>query len=445
MSEAPTATRAPERLSDEAVSLLQRLIQFDTVNPPGNEREAQEFLLGLLSDAGWECELLAAEPERPNLVARLRGEADGPTLAMISHVDVVPAVAEEWTHGPFSGDLADDCVWGRGALDMKDQVASEVAACLELGRSGWRPASGDLLLVVTADEETGAHIGAQWVCSEHPDKVRADMVVNEGAGLAVDFEGRRLYTLAVGEKGVFRFKVRAHGTAGHGSLPRVGDNALLKLAPILEKLRDQPDRETTADTELFLNRLIGEVPADLEAAVQRIRGENPELADLLAEPQLGVTFAPTMVDTTGKQNVIPSLAEVFVDCRVPPEMEEGEVRKRIESVLGDGEHDVEFIDNVVGNRSDYGGPLADAIESWVTEVDPGAEVLPGVMPGFSDSHWFRKAFGSTVYGFCPQNAMSFAEAEPLIHAPDERIAVADVHLMAGFFWQLPQRVLGSAG
>jgi acetylornithine deacetylase/succinyl-diaminopimelate desuccinylase-like protein len=442
MSEAPAATRAPERLGDEAVSLLQRLIQFNTVNPPGNEREAQEFLLGLLSETGWECELIAAEPERPNLVARLRGAADGATLAMISHVDVVPAVPEEWTHGPFSGDLADDCVWGRGALDMKDQVASEVAACLELGRSGWRPASGELLLVVTADEETGAHIGAQWVCSEHPDKVRADMVVNEGAGLAVDFEGRRLYTLAVGEKGVFRFKVRMHGTAGHGSLPRVGDNALLKLAPVLEKLRDQPERETTADTELFLNRLLGEVPADLEAGVERIRAGNPELADLLAEPMLGVTFAPTMVEDSGKQNVIPSLAEVFVDCRVPPEMDEGEVRERIDQVLGPGEHDIEFIDNVVGNRSVYGGPLADAIESWVSEVDPGAEVLPGVMPGFSDSHWFRKAFGSTVYGFCPQNAMSFAEAEPLIHAPDERIAVADVHLMAGFFWQLPQRVLG---
>jgi acetylornithine deacetylase/succinyl-diaminopimelate desuccinylase-like protein len=440
MAEAVTAA-LPTSLGPEAVELLQRLIQFNTVNPPGNEREAQLHLQGLLDAAGWETELLAAEPERPNLVARLRGAADGPTLAMISHVDVVPAVPEEWTHGPFSGDLADDHVWGRGALDMKDQVASEVAACLELGRSGWRPAAGELLLVVTADEETGAHIGAQWVCSEHPDKVRADMVVNEGAGLAVDFDGRRFYTLAVGEKGVFRFKVRAHGTAGHGSLPRVGDNALLKLAPILSKLRDQPERETTADTELFLNRLLGEVPPDLEAAVERIRDENPELADLLAEPQLGVTFAPTMVDTTGKQNVIPSLAEVYVDCRVPPEMEEPDVRERIDQVLGSGEWEIEFIDNVVGNRSDYGGPLADAIESWVSDVDPGAEVLPGVMPGFSDSHWFRKAFGSTVYGFCPQNAMTFAEAEPLIHAPDERIAVADVHLMAGFFWQLPQRVL----
>jgi acetylornithine deacetylase/succinyl-diaminopimelate desuccinylase-like protein len=149
-----------------------------------------------------------------------------------------------------------------------------------------------------------------------------------------------------------------------------------------------------------------------------------------------------MVDTTGKQNVIPSRADVFVDCRVPPEMTEPEVRERIDQVLGDGAHEIEFVEHVVGNRSDYGGPLADAIEAWVADVDPGAEVLPGVMPGFSDSHWFRKAFGSTVYGFCPQNAMSFAEAEPLIHAPDERIAVADVHLMAGFFWQLPQRILG---
>jgi acetylornithine deacetylase/succinyl-diaminopimelate desuccinylase-like protein len=442
MSEAPATIRVPERLGAEAVGLLQRLIRFNTVNPPGDEREAQLHLQGQLTKAGWECELLAAEPERPNLVARLRGEAEGPTLAMISHVDTVPAVAEEWTHDPWSGDLSDDYVWGRGALDMKDQVATEVAACVELGRSGWRPPAGELLLVVTSDEETGAHVGAQWVCSEHPDKVRADMVVNEGAGLAVDFEGRRLYTLAVGEKGVFRFKVRAYGTAGHGSLPRVGDNALLKLAPILEKLRSQPARETTADTDLFLSRLLGEVPADLEAAVERIRADNPALADLLAEPMLGVTLAPTVVEGSGKQNVIPSRAEVLVDCRVPPEMEEGEVRKRIDQVLGDGEHEIEFVENVVGNRSDYGGPLAEAIEAWVSEADPGAEVLPGVMPGFSDSHWFRKAFGATVYGFCPQNAMTFAEAEPLIHAPDERIAVADVELMAGFFWQLPQQVLG---
>lgn len=437
------SSRAPATLGAEAVELLRRLIRFNTVNPPGNEREAQVHLQGMLDAAGWETELLAAEPERPNLVARLPGAAQGPTLALICHVDTVPADPAEWTVDPFAGELRDGCVWGRGALDMKDQVAAEVAACVELGRSGWRPAAGELLLVVSADEEAGAYKGAQWLCSEHPDKVRCDLVVNEGAGLAVDFGGRRLYTLAVGEKGVFRFRLKVQGTAGHGSLPRVGDNALLKLAPLLESLRSQPPREASPDTDRFIASLLGDEwdRADLDAALDRIRSSNPELADLLAEPMTGVTLAPTMVDTSGRENVIPSRAELFVDCRVPPEMEAAEVRQRIESVLGAGEHEVEFVEQVVGNHSDYGGPLADAIEAWIAETDPGAEVLPGVMPGFSDSHWFRKAFGATVYGFCPQNAISFAEAEPLIHAPDERIPVADVELMSGFFWQLPQRVL----
>ncbi|MGZ5313311.1 MAG: M20 family metallopeptidase [Solirubrobacterales bacterium] len=447
------ATAARSSLGAETVELLQRLIRFNTVNPPGDEVEAQQHLHGLLSAAGWECELLAPEPKRPSLVARLHGAADGPTLALICHVDTVPADPSEWSVDPWSGELRDGCVWGRGALDMKDQVASEAAACIELGRSGWRPAAGELLFICTADEETGAHKGAQWICEQHPDTVRADMIVNEGAGLAVDFGGRRLYTLAVGEKGVFRFRLRTRGVAGHGSLPNVGDNALLKLGPLLERLRSQPERESTPDTDLFLERLLGSPEPDLDAALERIRSANAPLADLLAEPMLGVTLAPTMAEASGKENVIPSQAEILVDCRVPPEMEGSEVRQRIESVLGQGgpggeaeepPYEVEFIDEVVGNRSDYGGPLAEAIEGWVADTDPGAEVLPGVMPGFSDSHWFRKAFGSVVYGFCPQNAMSFAEAEPLIHGADERIAVADVELMAGFFHDLPQRILGTA-
>ena len=354
----------------------------------------------------------------------------------------MPADPTEWTKDPWGGDLDGGYVWGRGALEMKDQVSAEAAACITLARDGWRPARGDLLLVVSADEETGAHHGAKWLCEERPDAVRCDMVVNEGAGLAIDFGGRRLYTLATGEKGVFRFRIRTRGVAGHASLPSVGDNALLKLAPLLESLRTQPPRETTPDTELFLSRLLGEPAADLDAALERIRAEDPLLAALLAEPMLGVTLTPTMASGSGKQNVIPSKAEILVDCRVPPEMEEPEVRQRIEGVLGKGDWEVEFIETVVGNRSDYGGPLADAIGDWVGEVEPGAEVVPLVMPGFSDSHWFRKAFGATVFGFCPQNAMSLAEAVPLVHGADERVAVADVELMAGFFHWLPRRLLG---
>jgi acetylornithine deacetylase/succinyl-diaminopimelate desuccinylase-like protein len=425
----------------EAVDLLRHLIRFDTTNPPGNEEAAQHDLRDRLSDAGWQCELLARDPARPNLVAGLPGRSAGPRLALICHVDTVPADPAEWSRDPWSGDLADGYVWGRGALDMKDQVASETAACIALAREGWRPDRGELMLVVTADEETGAHNGAQWLCQEHPEKMRCEMVVNEGAGLAFGFAGRRYFPVAIGEKGVFRFRLRTRGVAGHASLPAVGDNALLKLAPLLERLRTQPPRETTEDTALFLERLLGEPTADLDGALDRLRAEDRLLATLLAEPMLGVTLAPTMARGSGKQNVIPSSAELLVDCRVPPEMGVEVVRERIGAVLGEGEFEVEFVEQVVGNRSPYEGPLAVAIEDWVAETEPGAAVLPIVMPGFSDSHWFRN-LGATVFGFCPQSVMSLAEAVPLIHGADERVAVADVELMAGFFHWLPRRLLG---
>ncbi len=432
-------------LGQEAVELLRELIRFNTVNPPGNEGPAQDHLKAKLEAVGWECEILAKKPDRPNLVARLRGSEPGPNLALICHVDTVPADPSEWTHDPWSGDLEGGYVWGRGALDMKDQVATETAACIALARDGWRPERGDLLLVVTSDEETGAHNGAMWLCEEHPDKVRCDWVVNEGAGLALDFDGRRYFALSVGEKGVFRFRLKTSGVAGHASLPGVGDNALLKLAPLLERLRNQPAPDLTPDTQLFLSRLLAEESPDIATALERIRAEDPLLAVLLAEPMLGVTLTPTMASGSGKQNVVPSAAELLVDCRVPPGMEEDEVRERIASVVGDVEHEVEFVETVVGNRSDYDGPLADAIAEWVEGTEAGAEVLPIVMPGFSDSHWFRKAFGSTVFGFCPQNAMSLAEEIPLVHGADERVAVADVELMANFFHWLPPRLMGSAG
>ena len=428
----------------KAPELLQELIRFNTVNPPGNEGPALRYLTGLLEPAGWSCKLLAKVPERPNLVARLKGTEPGPNLALISHVDTVPANPDEWSRDPWSGDLVDGYIWGRGALDMKDQVAAEVAACVSLGASGWRPGRGDLLLVVAADEETGAHYGARWLCEEQPDEVRCEWVVNEGAGELLDFDGRRLFTLSVGEKGTFRFTVVAEGEAGHGSIPRVGDNALLKLAPALANAHRQPPHESTPDTDLFLERLLGHRPADTETALREIEAIDPLVARLLADPMLGVTLAPTMAKASSRENVIPSRAELVIDCRTPPGMTGDQARQRINSVLGTGDWRIEFNDPVVGNRSDYGGPLAEAIEEWVGSVEPGAEVLPQVMPGFSDSHWFRKAFGATVFGFAPQR-MSLAETKPLVHGADERITVEDVELMENLYSWLPPRLLGRAG
>jgi acetylornithine deacetylase/succinyl-diaminopimelate desuccinylase-like protein len=433
-------------LGASAAGLLQTLIRIDTSNPPGRERPAQELLRDLLSDAGFGCELPARHPERPNLVARLPGEQDGPTLCLLGHVDTVPADPSEWSRDPWSGDLVDGEVWGRGALDMKGQVASEVAAAVALGAEGWRPARGELLVVITADEEKGGNLGADWLCSERPELVRSDMVVNEGAGTLLDSEGRRAYTIALGEKGICRFRVRTTGRAGHASLPWIGENALVKIAPLVERLAAQPDYEGTPEARGFLSAMLGEPVGDdpeaLGDALERLASRDPAAAAFIARPKLGITHTPVIAKAGTKENVIPSRAEVLVDCRVPPELGDEHVRERVGALLGEGDWELEFEDMVVGNRSEPDTPLWGAIEGWLADADPGAELVPTVMAGFSDSHWFRRAFGATVYGFFPHRAMPLAEVAPLVHGADERISTDDLELAASFFHDLPQRVLG---
>ncbi|TMK75243.1 MAG: M20/M25/M40 family metallo-hydrolase [Actinobacteria bacterium] len=447
---APARTEAGGKVGSEAVALLQELIRIDTVNPPGNEEHAQLLLAETLTEAGFESELLAAEPGRPNLVARLRGDIAGPTLCLLGHADTVPADTSEWSFDPWAGDVVDGEVRGRGAQDMKDQVAAEVAAAAALGRDGWRPRKGELLVVTTADEEMGAAAGAQWLCREHPEKVRSDYVLNEGGGISFELDGRRFYTLCVGEKGPCRFVMRARGVAGHASLPGVGDNALLKLAPALERLREQPPLEPTPEGVAFVAALTGreidvQEPDALEAAVERLREAAPEVTAYLVEPMLRVTLVPTVASASVKENVIPSRAEVLVDCRVPPGMGRTEALEHAQAVLGEAAEglELEFTDTVVGNRSSADSPLATAIEEWLGEADPPATLLPIVMAGFSDSHWFREAFDSAVvYGFCPQREMALPEAAPLIHGADERAAVADIDLAARFYLDIVRDVLG---
>jgi acetylornithine deacetylase/succinyl-diaminopimelate desuccinylase-like protein len=428
-------------LQQRTTELLQRLIQFNTVNPPGNEQAAQEWLKELLEGAGFECELLAAVEGRPNQVARLRGKSDGPTLCLLGHVDTVLADPEDWTVDPWSGELRDDCVWGRGALDMKSQVAAEVAAALVLAEEGWRPESGELMLVLTADEEAGAEFGAKWLCEQQADKVRCDMVVNEGAGEVLEYDGRRIYPVCAAEKGVFRFRLSTHGRAGHASIPRIGDNALVKMAGVLDALREPVAAYELSPEPEGLLRAMGVDTSDLESALEQVAAQDERVAVIL-EPMLGVTLTPTMIRASEKINVIPARAELGVDCRVPPEQGQEKALERIHQVLGDDGWDVEFRETVEGNRSPLDTPLMESIKGFVAREEPGAEVAPMVLPGFSDSRWFRDAFPDcTAYGFFPQRTMDVFEATPLIHGADERIPVADLGLAASFYAGLAEEVL----
>jgi acetylornithine deacetylase/succinyl-diaminopimelate desuccinylase-like protein len=432
-----------ERLERRTTELLQRLIQFNTVNPPGNEQAAQEWLRGLLEDAGFECEFLSAVEGRPNLVARLRGGSDGPVLGYMGHVDTVLADPDDWSVDPWSGEIRDGCVWGRGALDMKSQVAAEAAAALLLAEEGWRPESGELKLIFTADEEAGGSKGAAWLCEQHPDKVRCDFIINEGGGDSVEFEGQKVYFGGVAEKGVFRFSILTHGRAGHASIPRIGDNALVKMAPILEALRGgRPKLELSEEPEAFMRALGLDPDGDLQAAFDDLERRNPGIA-LLVEPTLGVTMTPTMIEASSKVNVIPARARLRVDCRVPPERGADHALERIKEAIGEDGYEIEFDEMVEGSRSPIDTDLMQHIRDFVEREDPGAIVAPTVLPGFTDSRSFRDTFPDCIaYGFFPRKEMDLFEAAPLIHGADERIPVSDLGLAGRFFAELAPKVLG---
>ncbi|HWD63977.1 MAG TPA: M20/M25/M40 family metallo-hydrolase [Solirubrobacteraceae bacterium] len=427
----------------ETTEVLQTLIRFNTVNPPGNERPAIEFLETYLREAGFFTEVLGTEESRPNLIATLDSGEAGPVMVYLGHVDTVLAEPEDWTFDPWSGEVSGNFLWGRGALDMKSQVAAEAVAAASLARQGWRPTRGALKLVFVADEETGGDLGARWLTEQHPDKVRCDYLINEGGGEVFEYGGQRRYGVCCGEKGKFRFQLTARGAAGHASMPRTGDNALLKLGPVLSRLAaSQPGIDLTEASSALLEGL-GEDPADPLGSLRRIGEENPALTVML-EPMLGVTLTPTMAHASDKINVIPARAELQLDCRVPPGLGEDLALARLEEVLGETAEgvDIKFTDKTVGNVSTPHSRLMEAIQGWVEKQDPEASTVPVLLPGFSDSMWFRKAFPDLIaYGFFPQRHQSLLESAPLVHNADERIDVRDLGFATEFYTDMARELL----
>jgi acetylornithine deacetylase/succinyl-diaminopimelate desuccinylase-like protein len=431
-----------DELGQSVTQLLGDLIRFDTVNPPGNERPAMEYLADHLDSAGFEVELLGAEEQRPNLVARLPGREPGPALGFLGHIDTVLANPDDWQHDPWSGEVIDGFLWGRGALDMKSQVAAEAAAGIALAREGWRPARGELKILAVVDEETGGALGAQWLCREHPDQARCDFLLNEGAGDVIVYRDRRYYGVCCAEKGVFRFTVTTEGAAGHASIPMLGDNALLKMAPVLERLRSQPSYDVTDEPRALLESLGETVDGDPTQALLAVSEHNPGVA-VLVQAMLGVTVTPTKIRASDKINVIPARSELQVDCRVPPGLDEEQVLRRIREVLGDEGYSMEFSEKVVGNRSPMQSELMDRITTWIEAQDPGATVIPVQLPAFTDSRHFRAAFPDCVaYGFFPKRHQGFFDSWPLIHGADERIDVRDLEFAAGFYRDVAREMLG---
>jgi acetylornithine deacetylase/succinyl-diaminopimelate desuccinylase-like protein len=417
-------------LREEVVGLLQALLRLDTVNPPGNETAAARLLADYFTANGIACELHAREPARASAVARLAGDG-GPRLVLLSHTDTVVADAAEWARDPWSGELVDGEIWGRGALDMKGLVAASAVALASLHREGFRPA-GDVVFVSTADEEVGVPSGQvgpglQWLAGAEPGLVRSEFALNEGGGERVVLGEQAFYLCSVAEKTSAPFVLRVRGRSGHASVPGIADNALVKAARYVDALaRIAPEPRLIPEVQRFLELVLGEAPPPGEA-LERARRVHPLAAELV-EPLLAVTLSPTMIEASRQRNVIPAVCEVTVDCRLLPGTGTEEVELLVRAALGEGDWELEWIERWGGTRSPLDTPLWRALEGFVATIEPGARLAPVCSAGFTDSHWLREAFGTIAYGFFPLRAMDAELASRLVHSADERIAVDDLEL-----------------
>jgi acetylornithine deacetylase/succinyl-diaminopimelate desuccinylase-like protein len=440
-------------LHDEVVGLARDIIRLDTSNAQapgaqGNETLVARHLADYLEEAGVECELVARDPDRANLVARVPGsDPDAESLAFVGHTDVVPVDARDWTHPPFEG-VIDDAgyLFGRGAVDMKGELAARAVALKDLVLSGWRP-RGDLWFLAVADEEDGmAEVGMNWLLDHRPD-IRPDHCINEGGSERLELsDGRLLYTVGVGEKGTYPARITALGEAGHGSTPTLGDNAVPHLGEVLTRIgRGLAEPVTDPTVEAMLHVLVGEYD-DLADALQSASGLHPELEHLL--PAIaGITMAPTMVGGSTKRNVMPSRAWVELDCRILPGMTEADVEAAVRARLGDDlAYDLSWPEPLIpGGASASTGPVIDAVASFLAAEGVDAEVLPSMGTGFTDSAYLRATAGTAAYGFNPFFTTPLDVLLTGYHNADERVHVDDLHASVRFHLHLAKALLGEDG
>jgi acetylornithine deacetylase/succinyl-diaminopimelate desuccinylase-like protein len=427
---------AADGLRDEVIELARELIRIETSNPPGNESAAARRLAEFLAAAGVKAELVGPDPERLNLIARIEGEGDGPSLMLMAHTDVVPAPPDGWSTGPFDGTVRGDRLIGRGATDMKNELAARAAAFAALASEGARPA-GDVVLVAESDEERNvSDVGMSWLVRERPD-VRCDFAINEGGGhlLTLD-DGTRIVTVSVGEKQVTCLRVRVFGTAGHASVPGA-DNVVGHAADAIRQLLDNPPPLTpTPAVERALDAL-GAPPGPVADRIEWGRGRHPTLAGSLPA-MAALTVTPTGTRTYEPSNVIPPYADVTCDCRALPGQTEADIRAHVAGVLGDRfTYELELLEPLAGGtESPIDTPLFAELERYVAERVPGARLVPVVSSGFTDSHWIRQAFGTVAYGFAPVihgDPIAYLESA---HADDESIELDDLAEMAEFHLRL---------
>jgi acetylornithine deacetylase/succinyl-diaminopimelate desuccinylase-like protein len=435
--------------SAETVQHLSRLIQAETVNPPGNELPAILLIKEILEKEGLnggDFQILDSAPGRVNLVARLRGDGSARPLMLSGHVDVVPVEREHWSHDPFGGEVIDGEIWGRGALDMKGFLAMYLQVFLQV-RRGSLPLKRDLILAAVADEENGFTHGSRFLAEQHPGLINAEYALTEGGAFPVYIGKSKVYMIQVAEKGMCWLRMTASGKPGHGSLPH--DNAVQHLARAVDNLA-RGGHLPVHITPTFANML--------KAASKQVRWPVGALVNLLTSPALvnlvlGAargpmrsmlvamttnTCTPTVLKAGSKTNVIPSTAEVQLDCRKLPGQSPEDVQREVMQACG-GHVSLETILATDGAEVSTRTPLYAILERCTRKMDSQGILIPFLMPGATDASQYQKA-GIQTYGFTPGLVPPEFPTTTLGHGHNERLPVSFIESGLPVLWDVINEV-----
>ena len=417
------AANSPSAAEEEVVAICRDLIRIDTTNPgdhsgPG-ERKAAEHVAGLLSEVGLSPDVFESHPKRTSLVARIEGQdRTRPALLIHGHLDVVPANASDWRQHPFGGEIVDGCVWGRGAVDMKDMDAIMLAVTRQRLREGRKPAR-DVVLAFTADEEAGGNWGARYLVEQHPEYFEGvTEAIGEVGGFSVSIGDQRVYAVQTAEKGLAWMRLTANGTAGHGSMIHP-DNAVTALAEALARVgRHQWPTQLPEATRAFLetvSELLGTEfdPDDPASIIGKLGGMSKMIGATTQH-----TANPTMLSAGYKVNVIPQTATGQLDGRYLPGRAD-EFFAEIDRLLGSAVTR-EFVHHDIALETSADGDLWDAMSAALSAEDPDAIVAPYCLSAGTDAKWFAK-LGIRCFGFSPLRLPPDLDFPGMFHGIDERV------------------------
>jgi len=420
-----------EQLENEAIERLQEYIQLDTVNPPGNEYLGVEFFAKIFDAEGIPYETAESAPGRGNIWAKLEGGSE-PGVVLLSHMDVVPFDEESWSHPPLSGDIEDGHIRGRGTLDMKGIGISNLQAFLGLHRSG-KALNRDVLFVATADEEAGGRFGAGWMAENKKEVFDGfGLLLNEGGGGHVR-GGEVSFGIEVTQKVPFWIRLTAHGAPGHASAPGA-ESATTRLVRAVSRIHENPfPAKVSPAVDAYFKAMSPNMESPWREAFADIAKatEDPSFLNGLRDFNRGFhslvrnTLSITRLEGSKKINVIPTVATAEIDCRLVPNQDPDEFLKAMHDIIDDAEIEIEVIMGFSPAESKTDTELYSAIETVCHRHYPEAPVVPSVMTGFTDSHYFRN-LGLACYGFWP-NVVPAKEMSR-IHGNDERVSVDNMKM-----------------